>query len=292
MVDAFTRAAQEQGQATLPPTGANGNASQQDSDIRNLVTAGARSLLVVPADARAVVPPIDFARQRGLPVATLFLGPKGGKADVALVADNISVGQQACEFLAEKVGPTGTVLEIQGDMRQSTAQDRSTGFQQCMKSQYPGLTVLTKDGGQWDPNTAASSAAAVLASTPDLGGIFMASDGYVPSVSQTIANAGRQTPRDADGHIFTVAVDGTPTGLDAIRQGTLDADLTQPVDQFVTHGLEYVALLAKGGEITEGPTDHGSVVVMTEDGYPADQFPSVLVTEENVVDASLWANAL
>lgn len=90
MVETFTQAAQEHGLEALPPTGANGNASQQDTDIRNLVTSGARSLLVVPADARAVVPPVEFARQRGLPVATLFLGPKGGATDVALVADNFN----------------------------------------------------------------------------------------------------------------------------------------------------------------------------------------------------------
>lgn len=289
MVGAFKEMAGDS--EVLPPTSANGDAGQQDTDIRNLVTSGAKSLMVIPADPAAVVPALDYARGKGLPVVTLMLGPSGGKADMSLQVDNSNIGEQACEFLAEKIGEDGTVLAIQGDMRQVTAQQRDSGFTSCMKENHPGIKLIVKTGGQWDPATAAASAAAVLNSEQDLGGIFMASDGYVNPVAEVIKQAGRGAPAGEDGHIWTVGVDGTPTALDAIRDGALDADLAQPVYDFVQYGLEYLQMFADGDQPDVGSTDHGSQIVVTEDDYMADVFPAQLITADNVDDPANWANA-
>lgn len=276
----------------LSPTSANGDAGQQDTDIRNLVTAGAKSLMVIPADPAAVVPAINYARSRSVSVVSLMLGPSGGQVDISLQVDNYDVGVQACEYLAAKVGDNGTVLAIQGDMRQQTAQDRDAGFTECMSEQHPGIEVIVKTGGQWDPATAASSAAAVLAAERDLGGIFMASDGYVQPVAEVIKQQQRDAPASQDDHVWTVAVDGTPAALDAIRSGDLDADLAQPVLDFVKYGLRYLDQAASDQEVAVGPTDHGSEVIETEDGYLADVFPAELITADNVDDPGNWANTL
>lgn len=290
MVRVFSDEAEALGLAAMAPTSANGDAAQQDTDIRNLVAGGAKSLMVIPADVKAVIPPIDFAREKGVRVASLMLGPDGGEVDVSMQVDNRAIGAQACEYLSEKAGPDGVVLQILGDLRQTTAQDRDEGFRECMESQHAGIRVVTKSGGQWEPEVAASSAAAVLASEGRLDGIFMASDGYAPSVAQAIRAAGRAVPAGEAGHVWTIAVDGTPTALAAIRDGDLDADLSQPVDLFVKYALEHLTTLAAGGELAMGATDHGSELVVTDSGYPADVFASVLVTADNVDDDAHWAN--
>jgi ABC-type sugar transport system substrate-binding protein len=290
MVRVFETDAKAVGLSTLAPTSANNDAGQQDTDIHNLVAAGAQSLMVIPADAHAVVPPIQYAMSKGVPVATLMLGPSGGKTSVSLQVDNKQVGAQSCTYLGGKLHSHGRVLEILGDMRQTTAQDRHTGFISCMKASYPNITVITKTGGQWDPATAAASAADVLNSTPSLGGIFMASDGYITGVAQAIRAAGHTAPAGQPGHVYTIAVDGTPTALSVIRNHTLDADNVQPINLYVKFALQYLKLLHEGKTIPIGLTGHGSTVVMTKDGYPADVFKSVLVTSSNVNDPSLWAN--
>lgn len=290
-VSKFESETTERGLKTLSPTSANGDAGTQDSDIRNLVTAGAKSLIVVPADPSAVVPALDYASQQGVYTASLQLGPVGGKVDVSMQVDNYNIGEQACEFLADKVGEDGSLLHVQGDMRQVTAQERDAGFQDCLKKNHPGITVIIKPGGQWDPATAASSVAGVLVSNPELGGIFMASDGYADPVAQTLRSAGKLVPAGQDGHIWTMSVDGTPQALDAIRRGDLDASATQPVTQFVTYALDYLEMLGKGEQIPMGPTDHDSEVIESADGYPVDTFNAVLITTENVDDPDNWANS-
>jgi ABC-type sugar transport system substrate-binding protein len=56
-----------------------------------------------------------------------MLGPSGGKTSVSLQVDNKQVGAQSCTYLGGKLHSHGRVLEILGDMRQTTAQDRHTG---------------------------------------------------------------------------------------------------------------------------------------------------------------------
>lgn len=290
MVRIFESEAQRRGLQTLSPTSANSDASKQDADIRNLVNAGAKSLFVVPADPQAVVPAIRYATERGVRVVTLMLGPSGGPTTVSMQVDNTQIGERACRYLGAKLAGTGTVLQVQGDMRSTNAQRRQEGFDACMSANYPDIAVLTKTGGRWDPAKAAESAAGALSTDPDIRGIFLHSDGYQPSVHQVLEQRGRATAPDAPDHVWTVSVDGTPAALDAIRAGDLDASVSQPADQFVLEGLEYLQALADQREIAVGPTPHGSTVELTGDGYPADLFPPLVVDAANVDDAALWAN--
>ncbi|WP_329091549.1 MULTISPECIES: sugar ABC transporter substrate-binding protein [unclassified Streptosporangium] len=290
MVRIFQDEAKQRGLKALSPTSANGDAAKQDSDLRNLVNAGAKSLFVIPADPKAVVPSIKYAMDRGVRVVTLMQGPSGGRTTISMQVDNKQIGEQACRFLAEKVGERGTVLQLEGDMRSTTAQEREAGFDACMKRDHPGITVITKSGGQWDPVKAAQSAAGAMSTDPEIRGIFMHTDGYVPSIHPVLQRAGAAKGRaDAD-HVWTVSVDGTPAAIDAIRADRLDASISQPITAFVSRGLEHLQALAGGEEIPSGPTDYGSTVAPTGDGYPADTYLPLLVDSRNVDDPALWAN--
>lgn len=285
MVHAFREEAKDRGLKLLSPTSANGDSAKQDADIRNLVNAGAKSIFVIPADPQAAAPAIEYAIDQGVRVVTLMLGPDGGTTTVSMQVDNNRIGEQACRSLGEKVNGEGTVLQILGDMRATTAQQRRAGFDACMKSNYPDITVLTKTGGQWEPDKAAQSAAGALSTNPETAGIFMHSDGYIPSVHKVLARNGK------DGKAtWTVSVDGTPTGLNAIRNGQLDATVNQPVDQFIQYGLDHLQALADGESITPGPTGHDTTIKVTGDGYPADLFPPTLIHADNVDSDTFWAN--
>ena len=77
--------------------------------------------------------------------------------------------------------------------------------------------------------------------------------------------------------------------MQAIKNGTLDAEISQPADLYVKYGLQYLQQALAGKPVKAGPTSHGSKVVMFN-GNPMDLVAATLVTKANVNSPQLWAN--
>jgi len=90
--------------------------------------------------------------------------------------------------------------------------------------------------------------------------------------------------------VIRVAIDGTPQGLQLIRDGALDATVSQPLSAYATKTADLIELVSKGGKIELGPRDDGKVID-TPVG-PQYQLNATLVTSENVDSKDLWANQL
>src|SRR5688572_33343411 len=57
--DSITAAAEAAGFEMLPPTNADSDSAQQNTDMRNLISAGADGLIVFANDSAAIVPALD-----------------------------------------------------------------------------------------------------------------------------------------------------------------------------------------------------------------------------------------
>jgi ABC-type sugar transport system substrate-binding protein len=90
-------------------------------------------------------------------------------------------------------------------------------------------------------------------------------------------------------HMPLVAIDGGAEGLDAIREGTIDALVSQPLDGYAKYGVQYLKQASEGDMPKKGTTDHDSEVVDFK-GNLMDLLPATLVTKENVDSKSLWGN--
>jgi ribose transport system substrate-binding protein len=281
--------AREQGIDTLPPINANGDAAKQFTDIRTLITQGAEALIVVPTDGKAIVPAIEYANSKDVPVVTIDDAPFGGGAYMVVRTDNYQMGVDACEEMGKRMKGRGTVLELQGDLATPNGLDRSNGFEDCMKEKFPNIKVVSK-AAKWDPAVATTATQTIVGSTPDLGGIFMPSDSvYQEPVLKVLRKAGKTAKVGAPGHIVLVSIDGSPIALDAIRDNVLDAAVSQPLDLYAKYGVFYARAAAEGRKFKLGPTDHDSKIVRFQGGLE-DALPGPLVTKENADDPKLWGN--
>ena len=285
----FVAAATKIGVSTLSPASANNQASQQDTDIRNLITAGAKGIVVVPGDSAAIVPTIQFANSKNVPVVSLDVGPNSGKVAMIVRTDNVGMGAAQCESIGDALRGKGKVLELQGALTNINGKDRAAGFEDCMKTKYPGITVLAKPTN-WDSAKAADATQTVLNATPDLDGIVMASDSVMlTSVLAVLKKAGKTTPAGQPGHIVVTTIDGTPAALEAIRSGDVDAVVSQPLDAYASLAAQYIQQAMSGKTFTAGPTDHNSTIVPVN-GNLQDQLEAPVVTKANVDDKTLWGN--
>ena len=275
---------------TLPVANANGDAGRQVTDFHNLIASGAQALLVMPADSNALKPAVDFAASRKVPVVSIDNGAAGGKVFMVVRANNVQMGKDACEAVGKAVGGKGAVLSLMGDQATSAGRERTSGFNDCMKASFPGITV-NQQPTYWKTDKAVAAAQTVVSSTPNLGAIYMQSDSVMlAGVLNVLKSGNRLAKVGAPNHIFLVTIDGTPGALEKVRDGDVDAVISQPVDLYVKYGLYYVQAAMEGKTFKAGPTDHNSEIGDYE-GSPMDLLPARLVTAADAGDPALWGNA-
>lgn len=288
-VDQTVAAAKTAGLKTLPVANANGDPGKQITDFHNLISEGAQGLITVPSDSDAIVPALNFAASRHVPVVDIDIGPASGKVAMIVRADNIRMGEDACNLIGKQLDGKGTVLSMMGDQATTNGRDRTTGFADCMKKDFPAIKVIQQPT-YWKTDKATAVAQTMVTSTPDLSAIYMQSDSVMlAGVLNVLKSAGKLTNVGSPNHIMLVSIDGTPLALKSIRDGLLDAAISQPLDLYVKYGLFYLQAAVSGQAFHPGPTDHHSRIV-TFEGNLMDLLPAPTITKANAADPTLWGN--
>jgi ribose transport system substrate-binding protein len=290
VLDSYVKAeVQSQGVSMLNTTNANQDAGKQLTDLHSLVDTGATGILAGVVDNKAIKPGLDYCEQRKVPFVALDDAPAAGKVTIVVRADNYKMGATAAETMSKLLGGKGQVLSIQGDLATTNGRDRSDGFREWMTKNSPGIEVVERPA-KWQGPLAGSITSTILTQYKDLAGIYMQADTtYGSSVLASLKNAGRLAPVGDPTHMPLVSIDGGAQGLDAIRAGTLDALVSQPLDGYAKYGVQFLKATADGTPPALGKTDHGSEVVDFK-GNLMDLLPATLVTKDNVDDKSLWGN--
>ncbi|MFI7025003.1 sugar ABC transporter substrate-binding protein [Micromonospora sp. NPDC049900] len=280
--------------------------TNSQNDIANLISntqafmsQGVKGVVMAPQDTAAIGPTLTQLESRDIPVVTIDTRPDTGRVFMVVRADNRAYGIKACQFLGTKLGGTGKVVMLQGGLDSINGRDRTEAFNECMRKDFPGITVFG-EATDWKADVAASKLQTRFASDPDVRGIYMQSSFALSGTLQILKQRGLQVPPSDPKHVFVVSNDGIPEELKNIGEGLIDATVSQPADLYARYGLEYVKAAMDGKTFQPGPTDHGSTIIQVRDGLLEDQLPAPLVTLDGAPiageptltfdDASLWGN--
>lgn len=272
----------------LQPTNADADAGKQITDVRNLIGAGAKGLIVVANDSKAIIPALDYAASKRAPVVSIDIGPDGGKVYAIVRTDNRGMGRIACTEMAKAIGDSGKVLSLQGAFSSINGRERSEGFHDCITKEHPKIELIERPT-DWDATKQAAALQTVLTANPDLKGVFQQSDYALSPTLNVLKQTGHDAKVGEPGHIYDISIDASPQALDLVRSGGLDAAISQPLDLYAKYGVKYLQDALAGKPLALGKTDHGSEVVEFS-GNKMDLLPAVLVTKANVDDPALWGN--
>ena len=181
------------------------------------------------------------------------------------------------------------VLELQGALTTPNGLDRSKSFADTLAKLAPKVQIIQRPT-EWTADMTADAAQNVLTQNPNLAGIFMASELMATAINAQLNAAGKGAAVGEEGAVIRIAIDGTPQGLQLIRDKALDATVSQPLSAYATKTAELIELVHGGGTIEIGPRDDGQVID-TPVG-PQYQLNATLVTSENVDSPDLWANQI
>jgi ribose transport system substrate-binding protein len=189
---------------------------KQIADIEDLLTMGIKVLVINPSDEKGIVPAIQAANKAGVPVITIDRGAGGGEVAVHVGFDNYKAGYDAGLYIAKMKGEKGKVAQLEGQAGTSVARERSQGLVDAI-AKYPDMKVVYAKPCDWDTGKAMAATEDLLASAPDVVGIWAHSDSMIMGAVQALKAAGKND------QVITVGMGMYGGGPEAIKAGDLDA---------------------------------------------------------------------
>jgi ABC-type sugar transport system substrate-binding protein len=284
----------------LKTTNSQNDISKLADNVQTLVAQSVKGVVIAPQDTAAVIPTLALLDGKHIPVVSVDTRPDSGKVYMVVRADNKAYGTKACKYIGDTLQGKGNVVMFEGDLASINGRDRTDAFNACMKQNYPNMKVFGEPT-KWDPPTAIQKLNAVLAGNK-IDAIYMQASIYLPATIQALQQKGLIKPRGQAGHIVIVSNDGVPAEYKAIKDGTMDATVSQPADLYAKYALQYVQEAIAGKKQQPGSDGHGGQIIQvgtSGNDMLEDQIPAPLVTVDgkypssmSVDDQSLWGNQI
>jgi ribose transport system substrate-binding protein len=204
--------------ATVTISDAGGDAATQASQVEDFITQGVDLIMVNPVDSDAIVPSVEAANAAGIPVVAVDRGASGGDIASFVASDNVLGGTMAGEYLFEQMGDSGEVLELQGIIGTSAAQERGEGFQIALDS-ASGITRVAQQTANFARDEGLTVTENLLQANPGATGLFAHNDDMALGAVEAAAAAGSD--------LIIVGFDAAPDALQAVADGTMAGTIAQ-----------------------------------------------------------------
>lgn len=244
-------------------TESENNISKQIANLEDLITRRVDVIICTPVNPAAVVPVLEKAYQRGIPVVLLAATANTDKYTCLVTVDDRDFGEAGAKWLVEKLGGKGQIIALNGIPGISVSEDRWLGAKSVF-DKYPGMKVIANVSADWDYAKAKLAVGNLLAAHPQIDGVWSQGGEMTLGAMEAFQAAGRKmvpmTGEDNNGFLkawqklqpsgFTSIAVSKPTWISAealriaidILQGkAVTKDIVMPVDRITDKDLaEYV----------------------------------------------------
>jgi ABC-type sugar transport system substrate-binding protein len=191
----------------------------QIAQLEDAITTGAEALIVAPTDASALNPTFDRAKEAGIPVLIIDSNTTWPDKLTFIGTDNVAGGRLAGQYLCDQIGSTGKVAIITGQETAASIADRVQGAQEAFDA--CGLEVVAKINGEHSREGGLRAMEDILASNPDVPGVFCINDNEALGAVEALKAAGKM----AD--VKLVGFDANPDAITSILAGDMSATIAQ-----------------------------------------------------------------
>ena len=267
MKEGAAAAAQAGGAKLLTGAGKiDGDNAGQVSAIENMVAGGAKTILITPSDAKAIVPALKRARDKGVLVIALDSPTDPLDATDALFAtDNyragVLIGEYAKAALAGKTPRIATLDLFPGN---PVGAQRHNGFVHGFGLPGPDAksNELAKDGAIvcmadtfGDRAKGQTAMENCLQRDPSINLVYTINEPAAAGAYNALKKVGKEKD------VVIVSVDGGCDGVKAIQAGQLAATSQQYPLKMASMGVEAALAYAKSGTKASGYVDTGVALI-------------------------------
>ena len=173
----------------------NGPASETDFNgqlqiIDAMINKRLDAIALAPIDKKAMVNMVERAMKQGIPVV-IFDSPVDTDQFVAQVAtDNYKAGAIAADRMGEITGGKGKVAIVAVQAGAASTMAREQGFEDTIKSKYPGIQIIDKRYGEASVERSLTVAENMLTAHPELNALFASNESSAVGASRALKARG------------------------------------------------------------------------------------------------------
>jgi len=230
-------------------TDAAASAAKQVADVNSMIAQGVDAIFLAPREEKPLIPAVMAAKRNGIPVILLDRNvdqnlAKAGRDYVTFIgSDFVEEGRRAGEWLAKTTGGNAKIIQLEGTVGSSPANDRGKGFQEAIQA-HPGMQIVASQSGDFARDKGRQVAETLLQAHPDATAIYAHNDEMAMGAIAALEAAGKAPGKD----VTLVSIDGTRDALQAIIDGKLGATV-ECNPRFGPKAFETLAAYAKGEQI-------------------------------------------
>lgn len=237
---------------------------KQVGQIDNFISAGVDMILLNAAHPEGIFPAVMRAKEANIPVVGVDVAAEG--ADAVIMSDNVQAGEQACQFIADKLDGKGNVVIVNGPPV-SAVIDRVNGCKSVLEK-HPDIKILSDTQNcQGSREGGLDAMTNLLTAYPQIDAVFTINDPCAIGADLAAKQAQRTD-------FFITSVDGAPEAALALKDegSLLLATAAQDPLQMATKGIEI------GHQIMQGnPPEESTILIPVE-----------LITRDNVDEYKGW----
>ncbi|WP_170378832.1 substrate-binding domain-containing protein [Ruegeria atlantica] len=222
--------------------GGDANASTQIAQIQDLMQRQVSAILVGAADSEAIVPVVEQALAKGIPVVGLGSLPRTEKLSAAVTADFYDMGRLQAQCLGEAIGWKGKVAMMSGPAGQDWAVLRANGFKETIAANGTDVEIVAESNLADSRNSALTTMEDWLQRFSDIDGVYSATDDMAAGIILALEASGRTD-------IQVSASNFSPAAQEFVRNGRLVCTSIQAIVAQGSEALRLGVELARGNPV-------------------------------------------
>ena len=226
--------------------------------METFLAKGVDGIVLAPLDDRALIPVLDDAKARKIPVVIIDSAVQWNGYVSYVATDNARAGGLAATALGTELGGKGQVVVLRYQTGSASTSEREEGFLATLRKEYPGISVVSDN--QYGGATTESAFAAsenLLSTHKDVQGIFCPNESTTFGMLRALSAAGRA------GKVHLFGFDASPKLVDALRAGEIDGLVVQDPLHMGETALRSLVDFTRGKPVKKR-VDTGAVLVMRQ----------------------------
>lgn len=222
--------------------------------INSYASQGVDGIALAATDKTALVKTVTDLEGRGVPVVTIDSGIDPDVSRSFIATDNVAAARQAGREMGRLLNGTGEVAILYFLKGAGTSDEREQGFTEGIK-QFPGIKLVQSEETKSSSSMARDKMETILASHPNLGGVFAASEPNVVGAAPVLDE------RKLAGKVKLVGFDASKAELDYMKKGVVQALVVQDPYRMGYEGVKAIAQIVRGQGAPPKRIDTGAHLV-------------------------------